>query len=143
MIWPLRYSTMLEHGRCANGSSKGFCGIATVGLVAMISSSTDLSYRCCGAQFSLTVVMLRTLNVGLGSPGMDVPRTVTLWPMCLAKPSCGKPSASRLAIGVNSLSSVRTYWPSCSSTHPVRDVPEGGAFLEGAFSCWAESKGAE
>src|SRR5215471_4065681 len=29
MIWPLRYSTMVEHGRCANGSSSGF-GVAKV-----------------------------------------------------------------------------------------------------------------
>src|SRR5690242_12631763 len=29
MIWPLRYSTMVEHGKCANGSSSGF-GVAKV-----------------------------------------------------------------------------------------------------------------
>src|ERR1035437_2382215 len=35
MIWPLRYSAMLEHGKCASGSSSGFCGVNAMELDAI------------------------------------------------------------------------------------------------------------
>src|ERR1039458_9732899 len=60
-----------------------------------------------GAQFSLRVSILRTLNSGRVLPGLEVPRTVTLWPTCLANPSVGKPSASRSATGLKFRSSTR------------------------------------
>src|SRR5215471_16996842 len=41
MIWPLRYSTMVEHGRCANGSSSGF-GVAKVVDAIMSPPKTGL-----------------------------------------------------------------------------------------------------
>src|ERR1700678_4504866 len=116
---------MLEHGRCARGSSRGFWGANTPGLVAILLSSkayteTCYCFFCCdGAHVSLTAVTLRTLNVGWVPPGITVPRTVTLWPMCFANASVGKPSASRIATSARSVSLVRTYLPFCSSTQPV------------------------
>src|SRR5690242_20347213 len=43
MIWPLRYSTMVEHGRCANGSSSGF-GVAKVLDAIMSPPKTELLF---------------------------------------------------------------------------------------------------
>src|ERR1017187_8584826 len=59
-----------------------------------------------GAQVSLRVSILRTLNTGRVLPELDVPRTVTLWPTCLANPSVGKPSACRSATGFKFRSST-------------------------------------
>src|ERR1035438_275936 len=59
-----------------------------------------------GAQVSLSVSILRTLNTGRVLPERVVPRTVTLWPTCLANPSVGKPSASRSATGLKLRSST-------------------------------------
>ena len=55
---------MVEHGKCANGSSSDLCGAYAVGLDAMVSSK-DVKhpgriYR--GVQVSLIVSMLRTLK---------------------------------------------------------------------------------
>src|SRR5580704_4356882 len=38
MVWPLRYSTIVEHGKCARGSSSDLCGAYAVGLDAIVSS---------------------------------------------------------------------------------------------------------
>src|ERR1035437_282492 len=110
MIWPLRYSAMLEHGKCASGSSSGFCGanameLDAIGLLQRLYFS-DSCYL--GPQVSLTVSILRTLKTGLVPFGTDVPFTVTLCPRCLAKPSVGKPSASNLAMVVKVWSFTKT-----------------------------------
>src|SRR5262245_12462007 len=91
--------------------------------------------------------MLRTFTRGRGPFEFTVPRTVTLFPTCLAKPSVGKPSASRSATGDRLRSSTKTYLPSCWSTQPVID-PASAFALDGAcrfsFCCWsAESAVAE
>src|SRR5215471_20925012 len=43
MIWPLRYSTMVEQGKCANGSSSGF-GVAKVLDAIMSPPKTELLF---------------------------------------------------------------------------------------------------
>src|SRR5262245_49775959 len=43
MIWPLRYSTIVEHGRCAKGSSSGF-GVAKVLVAIMSPPKTELLF---------------------------------------------------------------------------------------------------
>src|ERR1700722_16461906 len=122
MVWPLRYSTMVEHGKCASGSSSDLCGAYAVGLDAIVSSK-DVEhpgvYRA--AQVSLIVLISRTLNVEPELPELAVPRTVTLCPMYLAKPSVGKPSAARVAMSANVWSFTSPHLPSCSSTHPVNE----------------------
>src|SRR5580700_240 len=136
MVWPLRYSTIVEHGKCAKGSSSDLCGAYAVGLDAIVSSKglylQPGFYRA--AQVSLIVSMVRTLNVELDPPELPVPRTVTLCPRCLAKASAGKPSAARFAMIAMVWPLTRTHFPSCSSTHPVNDAtcPAGSAFCLGS-----------
>src|SRR6476646_11662015 len=43
MIWPLRYSTMVEQGKCANGSSSGF-GVAKVLDAILSPPKTELLF---------------------------------------------------------------------------------------------------
>src|ERR1035441_8368936 len=70
-----------------------------------------------GAQVSLSVSILRTLNTGRVLPELVVPRTVTLWPTCLANPSVGKPSASRSATGLKFRSSTDRKSTRLNSSH--------------------------
>ena len=107
----------------------------------MIVSSKDVEhpgriYRA--AQVSLIVSILRTLNMGREPSELAVPRTVTLCPTCLAKPSVGKPSAARSAMIAMVWSLTSTHFPSCSSTHPVNDANcplESDFGLGSVFGC--------
>src|ERR1035441_9659238 len=81
-IWPLRYSKMVEHGKCASGSSKGRGGAYAIVLDAIVSSKgrTAFSAGYRSAPERLLLSNRRAFNSGRAPFGIQIPRVVTSAP---------------------------------------------------------------